>query len=732
MSTATPAAAPAAGTITGATTTTATVVTAAAAETPPISKQSVQNIIRLAGLIVIIVWVVVLIIRFGVYVKNVASQTVNQYGFTQFSNELLVGGPNLYGSTAYNVPYYTGTTNGLSQKAQGDATGGIAGEECAQACAANNAANMNAAAPGVNAFVCQAYQASKSNAVFANYPAPPVGWNQNSNTETPFSFSAYFVYNNATLTMYVVTPAPLPPCTFTGTIIGTALTVAGATNCALAAGQTISGQGLNAGTTITGGSGTSWTLSAAPTTQSQVITNGSFSVQTNATPFPPGTWLDIGTAQVTIPAPTSATLLVESAGPVPLSYVVGPGSITANIGSAVAPVVVTSQMPAGTPQQQAQWQIQQDAASGGVFQCMLSSLRQYPPATPLVPSNNCVSGYINNATASKTVFLQFIEHFAWLVVFALFAIAYYNYFVEPDFSAFASGVPLVLGVIGAIYLYYVGFVDSSVPLDNGSNCSMISVGGQLVPLPSDVTQTCHSDAVAESPTKGTCYNSCCGRSKTWTLNNGQDFITCTWPNFPCYAANTTQFSQLVPDGTPICAAFADQCQGGNPPVSTYQYSAGGEVNTCTAQDDGATYGIQTSPTPDVNDAIVTYQDYAYIVSLGRANPGSYAGEFDCGDYYNPASQQDNFVVQQYLQPKYLNGGQCAPPGTGQYAPNVSFTMTAQRLNSLQTIGDRGQVYTGNCGLSTYLGRQQLFVTAANGSDQCNANYIEQQPIAPPS
>jgi hypothetical protein len=56
--------------------------------------------------------------------------------------------------------------------------------------------------------------------------------------------------------------------TFTGSISGTALTVSGVTGT-IAIGQTLYGAGVTAGTTITGGSGTSWTVNNSQTVTSE-------------------------------------------------------------------------------------------------------------------------------------------------------------------------------------------------------------------------------------------------------------------------------------------------------------------------------------------------------------------------------------------------------------------------------------------------------------------------------
>lgn len=56
--------------------------------------------------------------------------------------------------------------------------------------------------------------------------------------------------------------------TFTGAISGTTLTVSGVTG-AIAVGQTLFGAGVTAGTTITAGSGTSWTVSASQTVSAE-------------------------------------------------------------------------------------------------------------------------------------------------------------------------------------------------------------------------------------------------------------------------------------------------------------------------------------------------------------------------------------------------------------------------------------------------------------------------------
>lgn len=61
-----------------------------------------------------------------------------------------------------------------------------------------------------------------------------------------------------------------PGPTFTGSITGTALTVSGVTGT-IAIGQTLYGAGVTAGTTITAGSGTSWTVSTSQTVASEAM-----------------------------------------------------------------------------------------------------------------------------------------------------------------------------------------------------------------------------------------------------------------------------------------------------------------------------------------------------------------------------------------------------------------------------------------------------------------------------
>jgi hypothetical protein len=58
--------------------------------------------------------------------------------------------------------------------------------------------------------------------------------------------------------------------TFTGSISGTTLTVSGVTGT-IAIGQTLYGAGVSAGTTITGGSGTSWTVNNSQTVSSEAM-----------------------------------------------------------------------------------------------------------------------------------------------------------------------------------------------------------------------------------------------------------------------------------------------------------------------------------------------------------------------------------------------------------------------------------------------------------------------------
>lgn len=80
---------------------------------------------------------------------------------------------------------------------------------------------------------------------------------------------------NATIETFVAGP------NFTGSITGTALTVSGLTG-AIAIGQTLFGAGVTAGTTITAGSGTAWTVSTPQTVGSEAMGAAS------ATQFAPG------------------------------------------------------------------------------------------------------------------------------------------------------------------------------------------------------------------------------------------------------------------------------------------------------------------------------------------------------------------------------------------------------------------------------------------------------------
>jgi len=80
---------------------------------------------------------------------------------------------------------------------------------------------------------------------------------------------------NATVETFTAGP------TFTGSITGMALTVSGVTRT-IAIGQTVYGTGVTANTTITGGSGTTWTVSQSQTVSSEAMGAAS------ATQFVPG------------------------------------------------------------------------------------------------------------------------------------------------------------------------------------------------------------------------------------------------------------------------------------------------------------------------------------------------------------------------------------------------------------------------------------------------------------
>ena len=84
----------------------------------------------------------------------------------------------------------------------------------------------------------------------------------------------------------VLTASFTPISVFNGSISGTTLTVASITSGTIAAGQTLTGTGVTAGTTIVSGSGLSWLVSASQTVSSTTIT-GSVLTWTSSTPASP-------------------------------------------------------------------------------------------------------------------------------------------------------------------------------------------------------------------------------------------------------------------------------------------------------------------------------------------------------------------------------------------------------------------------------------------------------------
>jgi hypothetical protein len=96
------------------------------------------------------------------------------------------------------------------------------------------------------------------------------------------------------------------PAVFTGTIAGTALTVASVQSGTLAVGQKISGTGVTAGTTISSGSGTSWVI-----TPSQTVSTATEMTAYVASTTIAGTATPVGTESITMQLPGRNNFTIE-------------------------------------------------------------------------------------------------------------------------------------------------------------------------------------------------------------------------------------------------------------------------------------------------------------------------------------------------------------------------------------------------------------------------------------
>ncbi|MET0373940.1 MAG: hypothetical protein ABW128_06745 [Rhizorhabdus sp.] len=117
---------------------------------------------------------------------------------------------------------------------------------------------------GVPALNLAAYYLFESGTVGQNYAGPATDQSGNGNN------APLLVNSNAKKTAGGVGNI-VDAAVFTGSISGTTLTVTAVAAGALAIGQTLSGSGVTAGTTITAGSGTTWTVSTSQTAPSTTI-----------------------------------------------------------------------------------------------------------------------------------------------------------------------------------------------------------------------------------------------------------------------------------------------------------------------------------------------------------------------------------------------------------------------------------------------------------------------------
>ena len=115
-----------------------------------------------------------------------------------------------------------------------------------------------------------------------------------------------------------LTAALVSNAVFIGSISGTALTVSSVTSGTIAIGQTLTGTGVTAGTTITAGSGLSWTVSASQTV-GPITINGNVLSWTSSTPTAGGGALirapQVLTSGTSYTTPSNATsIYVEVVG----------------------------------------------------------------------------------------------------------------------------------------------------------------------------------------------------------------------------------------------------------------------------------------------------------------------------------------------------------------------------------------------------------------------------------
>ena len=140
--------------------------------------------------------------------------------------------------------------------------------------------------------------------------------------------------------------------------------------------------------------------------------------------------------------------------------------------------------------------------------CMIGSLKSYPPRllNETHPNTAAESGFINDIVRDDNIFNRFIEEFIWVGIFFLLFVAYQIFFnYSHSISVIYALVPLGIAIFAIIWKTFVGFKNEDDKTDLPNNCDP---DPSTKPNGANWSLSCRSDAISQSPTTGTCYNSC--------------------------------------------------------------------------------------------------------------------------------------------------------------------------------------------------------------------------------
>ena len=281
--------------------------------------------------------------------------------------------------------------------------------------------------------------------------------------------------------------------------------------------------------------------------------------------------------------------------------------------------------------------------------CFTYLVSQYPPQTPDTSSPENVVGWrvgsVNQAVLRETAGIVLL-----LVPLALVYGAYRvrTQPLAPRQTALVWVLPLVVGIVAASVLSFVGFADT-VP-ETGRSCN------------AQMGERCFADALTGGRRSGSCYNTCCARTIScpvtyYGIKGYPDaknvWSTCTWPNVMCKDGSCAE-SEAACNGTKEIVRGIDS--KGQPNVITIDH--GGvmkDMTSCTRSVGGtpanaADYGGSFC---NAKDTITQYDLASLPAFQQKAGDGQYPGQqnkkpsakalSETGLRVLPPGRTDNFV-----------------------------------------------------------------------------------------